>query len=84
MKVFVTQCRVGNFAAEGEGNGKKISKKRAAEKMLEELSKLPALPNMNNVTQLKRKRVTNKKKTRNLIKVWIEISFYVSRYVDFF
>lgn len=69
MKVFVTQCRVGNFAAEGEGNGKKISKKRAAEKMLEELSKLPPLPNMNNVTQLKRKRVTNKKKTRNLIKV---------------
>ena len=51
MKVFVTQCRVGNFVAEGEGNGKKISKKRAAEKMLE------------------RKRVTNKKKTRNLIKV---------------
>lgn len=69
MKVFVTQCRVGNFVAEGEGNGKKISKKRAAEKMLEELSKLPPLPNMNNISQLKRKRVTNKKKTRNLIKV---------------
>ncbi|CAH0561945.1 unnamed protein product [Brassicogethes aeneus] len=69
MKVFITQCRVGNFAAEGEGNGKKISKKRAAEKMLEELSKLPALPNMTNIAQLKRKRVPNKKKTRNLIKV---------------
>lgn len=69
MKVFVTQCRVGNFVAEGEGNGKKISKKRAAEKMLEELSKLPPLPTMNNLSQLKRKRVTNKKKTRNLIKV---------------
>ncbi|KAJ8979892.1 hypothetical protein NQ317_017515 [Molorchus minor] len=69
MKVFVTQCRVGNFLAEGEGNGKKISKKRAAEKMLEELSKLPPLPNIINIAQLKRKRVTNKKKTRNLIKV---------------
>ncbi|KAG5862999.1 hypothetical protein JTB14_000689 [Gonioctena quinquepunctata] len=69
MKVFVTQCRVGNFLAEGEGNGKKISKKRAAEKMLEELSKLPPLPNVINIAQLKRKRVTNKKKTRNLIKV---------------
>ncbi|KAJ8950336.1 hypothetical protein NQ318_021196 [Aromia moschata] len=69
MKVFITQCRVGNFVAEGEGNGKKISKKRAAEKMLEELSKLPPLPNIINIAQLKRKRVTNKKKTRNLIKV---------------
>ncbi|XP_057661959.1 double-stranded RNA-binding protein Staufen homolog 2-like isoform X1 [Diorhabda carinulata] len=69
MKVFITQCRVGTFVAEGEGNGKKISKKRAAEKMLEELSKLPPLPNVINIAQLKRKRVTNKKKTRNLIKV---------------
>lgn len=69
MKVFITQCRVGNFTADGEGNGKKISKKRAAEKMLEELGKLPPLPNMTNMAQLKRKRVPNKKKTRNLIKV---------------
>lgn len=72
MKVFVTQCRVGNFVAEGEGNGKKISKKRAAENMLEELSKLPPLPNIINIAQLKRKRVTNKKKTRNLIKVNVD------------
>lgn len=69
MKIFVTQCRVGTFLAEGEGNGKKISKKRAAEKMLEELSNLPPIQNITNLTQLKRKRVTNKKKTRNLIKV---------------
>lgn len=69
MKVFVTQCRVGNFVAEGEGNGKKISKKRAAEKMLEELSKLPPLPNVASMSRIKRKRVPNKKKTRNLIKV---------------
>lgn len=69
MKVFVTQCRVGDLVAEGEGNGKKISKKRAAEKMLEELARLPPLPNMNNIAHLKRKRVATKKKTRNLIKV---------------
>lgn len=69
MKTFITQCRVGNFVAEGEGNGKKISKKRAAETMLEELSKLPPLAAVMNIAQLKRKRVANKKKTRNLIKV---------------
>lgn len=28
---------------EGEGNGKKLSKKKAAEKMMEELKKLPPL-----------------------------------------
>ncbi|VEN64007.1 unnamed protein product [Callosobruchus maculatus] len=72
MKVFVTQCRVGNFVADGEGNGKKISKKRSAEKMLEELSKLPPLPAIMNIAQLKRKRVPNKKKTRNLIKVNVD------------
>lgn len=69
MKTFVTQCKVGEMTAEGEGNGKKISKKRAAEKMLEELAKLPPLPNMNSMAHLKRKRVATKKKTRNLIKV---------------
>lgn len=79
MKVFVTQCRVGDLVAEGEGNGKKISKKRAAEKMLEELAKLPPLPNMNNLAHLKRKRVTTKKKTRNLIKVNMDKS---SEYVE--
>nr|CAH7764588.1 unnamed protein product [Callosobruchus chinensis] len=72
MKVFITQCRVGNFVADGEGNGKKISKKRSAEKMLEELSKLPPLPAIMNIAQMKRKRVPNKKKTRNLIKVNVD------------
>ncbi|XP_054088861.1 maternal effect protein staufen [Zeugodacus cucurbitae] len=43
MKKFVTACVVGTIVTEGEGNGKKISKKRAAEKMLEELKKLPPL-----------------------------------------
>lgn len=79
MKVFITQCRVGDLVAEGEGNGKKISKKRAAEKMLEELTKLPPLPNMGGLAHLKRKRVTTKKKTRNLIKVNVDKS---SDYVE--
>lgn len=82
MKVFVTQCRVGNFIAEGEGNGKKISKKRAAEKMLEELSKLPPLPAVMNIAQLKRKRVANKKKTRNLIKVNMDKSSEVTEEIN--
>lgn len=72
MKVFVTRCHVGNFVAEGEGNGKKISKKRAAEKMLEELAKLPPLPVVNSIIQMKRKRVTNKKRHKNLIKMNID------------
>uniref|UniRef100_V5GT21 Double-stranded RNA-binding protein n=1 Tax=Anoplophora glabripennis TaxID=217634 RepID=V5GT21_ANOGL len=82
MKVVITQCRVGNFIAEGEGNGKKISKKRAAEKMLEELSKLPPLPNVINIAQLKRKRVTNKKKTRNLIKVNVDKTSEVTEEIN--
>jgi len=69
MKVFVTQCKIGDIVVDGEGNGKKISKKRAAEKMLEKLAQLPPLPNNTNANQVKRKRVTTKKKTRNLIKV---------------
>lgn len=43
MKNFITACIVGSIVSEGEGNGKKISKKRAAEKMLAELQKLPPL-----------------------------------------
>ncbi|XP_054741189.1 maternal effect protein staufen [Anastrepha obliqua] len=43
MKKFVTACVVGSIVTEGEGNGKKTSKKRAAEKMLEELKKLPPM-----------------------------------------
>lgn len=71
MKVFTTVCKVGNIVTEGEGNGKKISKKRAAEKMLEELRKLPPTSPEKNVRpplKPKRKLPLPKKKTRNLIK----------------
>ncbi|XP_064363460.1 double-stranded RNA-binding protein Staufen homolog 2 isoform X3 [Dromaius novaehollandiae] len=44
MKSFVTRVTVGEFSAEGEGNSKKLSKKRAAMAVLQELKKLPPLP----------------------------------------
>lgn len=44
MKSFHTRVMVGEFSAEGEGNSKKLSKKRAALSILQELKKLPVLP----------------------------------------
>lgn len=44
MKHFLTKCTVGETTAVGEGSGKKSSKKACAEKMLEEIRKLPPLP----------------------------------------
>ncbi|XP_055916281.1 maternal effect protein staufen [Eupeodes corollae] len=63
MKSFITTCEVGDIVTEGDGNGKKISKKRAAEKMLEELKKLPP-PSPSNSPPVKRIKVKNfKRKT---------------------
>lgn len=76
MKTFVTRCRVGdNFETTGEGNGKKVSKKRAAEKMLEQLRLLPPTTTVtaagctSAMNRMKRKQNPSKKKSRNLIKV---------------
>ncbi|KAL1006290.1 hypothetical protein UPYG_G00070310 [Umbra pygmaea] len=44
MKSFVTRVSVGEFSAEGEGNSKKLSKKRAALSVLQDLKKLPFVP----------------------------------------
>ncbi|KAI5092148.1 double-stranded RNA-binding protein Staufen-like 2 isoform X1, partial [Silurus meridionalis] len=44
MKSFLTRVTVGEFSAEGEGNSKKLSKKRAAFSILQELKKLPFIP----------------------------------------
>ncbi|XP_041975739.1 double-stranded RNA-binding protein Staufen homolog 2 isoform X2 [Aricia agestis] len=67
MRVFVTLCTVGDMETEGEGNGKKVSKRRAAEHMLEEMRRRwpPALlrPRPD-----KRRPQPAKKKPRNLIK----------------
>lgn len=66
MKVFNTRCTVDRFQTEAEGNSKKTSKKRAAEKMLVELQRLP--PITTNIVKPKRAPLQKKKK-RNLIKV---------------
>ncbi|XP_014252626.1 double-stranded RNA-binding protein Staufen homolog 2 isoform X2 [Cimex lectularius] len=75
MRTFVTRCSVGeNFESIGEGNGKKVSKKRAAEKMLELLRTLPPTTNvaatgfMGSLGRIKKKSNSSKKKSRNLIK----------------
>ncbi|XP_077126779.1 double-stranded RNA-binding protein Staufen homolog 2 isoform X4 [Ranitomeya variabilis] len=44
MKSFVTKVTVGEFTADGEGNSKKLAKRRAAAAVLQELRKLPPLP----------------------------------------
>ena len=41
MRTFLTKCVVGDIVTEGEGNGKKTSKRRAAELMLDQLWQLP-------------------------------------------
>jgi len=67
MRTFITKCIVGDFVTEGEGNGKKVSKKRAAELMLDKLKQLP--PVASALMPKPRKVPTGKKKSRNLIKV---------------
>uniref|UniRef100_A0A3B3RY14 Double-stranded RNA-binding protein Staufen homolog 2 n=1 Tax=Paramormyrops kingsleyae TaxID=1676925 RepID=A0A3B3RY14_9TELE len=44
MKSFLTRVTVGDYTAEGEGNSKKLSKKRAALSVLQDLKKLPLIP----------------------------------------
>merc|ERR1719412_3356644 len=67
MRTFITKCLVGEFITEGEGNGKKVSKKRAAELMLDQLKHLPPVASAS-VPKV-RKPLAGKKKSRNLIKV---------------
>ena len=69
MKTFVTCCKVGDYVTEAEGNSKKVSKKKAAEMMLEKLKELPPLPP--SVVRLRNKPIT-KKKNKNII---IKVSF---------
>jgi len=68
MRIFLTKCIVGDFATEGEGNGKKVSKKKAAEIMIEHLKLLPPIASA--IVPRPRK-VSNptKKKPKNLIKI---------------
>lgn len=68
MRTYLTECRCGHLKSEGEGSSKKLSKKRAAEKMAIELKKLPPLSPPPASTKPK-KIVTKPKQTKNLIKV---------------
>ncbi|XP_015522486.1 double-stranded RNA-binding protein Staufen homolog 2 isoform X2 [Neodiprion lecontei] len=75
IRIFVTKCTVGDRTTTGEGSSKKVSKKRAAELMLDELKRLPPIPltiQTPSVQRLKRKPPATKKKSRNLIKVYQE------------
>ncbi|XP_045448454.1 double-stranded RNA-binding protein Staufen homolog 2 [Melitaea cinxia] len=69
MRVFVTLCTVGEMETEGEGNGKKVSKRRAAERMLDEMRRRwpPALLRARPPAD-RRRHAPAKKKPRNLIK----------------
>ncbi|XP_038208443.1 double-stranded RNA-binding protein Staufen homolog 2 isoform X2 [Zerene cesonia] len=69
MRVFITVCKVGEMETEGEGNGKKVSKRRAAERMLEEMRRRwPVAALRPRTLPDKRKHPPAKKKPRNLIK----------------
>uniref|UniRef100_A0A8C6LXA2 Double-stranded RNA-binding protein Staufen homolog 2 n=1 Tax=Nothobranchius furzeri TaxID=105023 RepID=A0A8C6LXA2_NOTFU len=62
MKSFLTRVTVGEFAAEGEGNSKKLSKKRAALTILQDLKKLPFIPTV------EKPKTHYKKRTKTILK----------------
>ncbi|CAG0878827.1 unnamed protein product [Darwinula stevensoni] len=68
MKTFITQCIVGQDVTQGDGHGKKLSKKNAAEKMLEKLAQMPAVTTPAVVSRTKRKVPTTTKKKNRIIK----------------
>ncbi|XP_031847758.1 double-stranded RNA-binding protein Staufen isoform X5 [Nomia melanderi] len=72
IRTFRTKCTAGDKVTFGEGPSKKVSKRHAAEFMLEELNRLPPLPEtiQNRPMRVKRKPPATKKKSRNLIKVY--------------
>lgn len=63
MKSFLTRVTVGDFSAEGEGNSKKLSKKRAAISILQDLKKLPLIP------VVEKPKTHYKKRTKTILKV---------------
>ena len=63
---------MGDFVTEGEGNGKKSSKTRAAELMLEKLKELPPVASCQTPPKKKASTSTSalaRKKSKNLIKL---------------
>ena len=78
MRTYVTCCRCGELTTEGDGSSKKLSKKRAAEKMVIELKKLPPLSPPPPSTKPK-KIATKPKQTKNLIKATEACIFIANR-----
>lgn len=69
-----SRCIVGDFITEGEGNGKKPSKTRAAELMLDKLKELPPLASCQTTPKKKASSSSSaaaaaRKKSKNLIKL---------------
>ncbi|XP_034999091.1 double-stranded RNA-binding protein Staufen homolog 2 isoform X1 [Hippoglossus stenolepis] len=62
MKSFLTRVSVGEFSANGEGNSKKLSKKRAALTILQDLKKLPFIP------AVEKPKTHYKKRTKTILK----------------
>jgi len=67
MRTYVTECRCGHLTTSGDGTSKKLSKKHAAEAMVIELKKLPALSPPPPSAKPK-KIITKPKQAKNLIK----------------
>lgn len=74
MKSFLTRVTVGEFSAEGEGNSKKLSKKRAALSILQDLKKLPFIPTV------EKPKTHYKKRTKTILKVLNLMSFLIICY----
>ena len=72
MKSFQTRVSVGEFSAEGEGNSKKLSKKRAALSILQDLKKLPFIP------AVEKPKTHYKKRPKTIIKVRQTPGFFKS------
>lgn len=69
MRTYMTTCTCGHFTTEGEGNSKRMSKRKSAEKMLEELNKLSPLPSTsaNKPPNKYRAKIDNAKANNKLI-----------------
>lgn len=78
MRTFLPNfsCECGEFVTEGDGNSKKSSKKKAAKLMLDKLLEIhvdrsSVSAASSSTAKFKVKNIANKKKNRNLIKVYL-------------
>jgi double-stranded RNA-binding protein Staufen len=68
QKVFITQCKLGDFITEGEGKSKKESKREAAEKMLHNLADLPEHFDENAIVSGFKNKKKRKKKKKQIMR----------------